>query len=162
MMLEQEEQKKTGVWIAVFAVLFVLSLCLSVYMFFINQNINNELIDAEQRLAKCYETITELRLANTDIREEVSFWEGRFVFVSTSGERYHKYGCSHIEERKCVILEFDEARVLNYKPCNDCLPDDVKINLTSIEIKEKAEELDRKLREAGFEGKTADFHKNGK
>lgn len=58
----------------------------------------------------------------TELEEEVSFWEGSVVLVTSAGEKYHKYGCQHISEKECTIYTFEQAQQKGYEPCLDCNP----------------------------------------
>ncbi len=53
-------------------------------------------------------------------REEIAFWDSNVVICTQSGEKYHKYGCSHLVDRDYFVCTAEEAKRRGYLPCLDC------------------------------------------
>lgn len=44
------------------------------------------------------------------------------VFVTKTGEKYHRADCYHIRDSETIELTISEAETAGYKPCKDCFP----------------------------------------
>ena len=44
------------------------------------------------------------------------------VFVTKTGEKYHRADCYHIKDSETIELTISEAETAGYKPCKDCFP----------------------------------------
>lgn len=57
-----------------------------------------------------------------ELDPEVMFWRNYAVIVTSTGDKYHTYGCSHINEQMFWIYNIDAAKSKGYFPCLDCDP----------------------------------------
>ena len=55
-----------------------------------------------------------------EIKDEYNFYHKSAVIVTTTGKKYHKYDCYHIEGRNFYIYNIENARAKGYAPCLDC------------------------------------------
>lgn len=53
--------------------------------------------------------------------DELYFWRKSAVIVTTTGEKYHTYGCYHIEGRRYWIYNIELAKSKGYTACLDCV-----------------------------------------
>ena len=53
-------------------------------------------------------------------RPERVFFRNYACIVTTSGSKYHHYGCYHIEGRSFYIYNIELAKSKGYTPCLDC------------------------------------------
>ena len=56
-----------------------------------------------------------------EIEDELYFWRNSAVIVSTTGEKYHTYGCYHIDGRRYWIYNIELAQAKGYAACLDCI-----------------------------------------
>lgn len=56
-----------------------------------------------------------------ELEEELNFWQNSAVIVTTTGEKYHAYGCYHIEDRRYWIYNIELAQYKGYTACLDCI-----------------------------------------
>lgn len=93
---------------------------------------NRELVEENTRLTNHQETLRkgiyslreQLDEANRDyydLSEEIEFWRDYAVITTTTGSKYHAYGCPHIEGREFYIYNIDNAIYKGYSPCLDCI-----------------------------------------
>lgn len=90
---------------------------------------NNVLIEENKKINKSWEArysykCDELeRIENrmSKINAEFNFWRNSAVIVTTTGEKYHTYGCPHIVDRKYWIYNKELAIHKGYEPCLDCI-----------------------------------------
>lgn len=59
-------------------------------------------------------------LIDTDI--ERSFWHEYAVIVTSTGSKYHTYGCQHVDGQKFWIYNIEAAKAKGYTACLDCSP----------------------------------------
>lgn len=52
--------------------------------------------------------------------EELSFYRNNAVLVTLGGERYHHWGCYHLNGRQYLIYNIELAEIRGYTPCLDC------------------------------------------
>lgn len=52
---------------------------------------------------------------------EIVFWRNSAVIVTTTGEKYHTYGCGHIDGRRYWIYNIELAKAKGYTACLDCI-----------------------------------------
>lgn len=57
-----------------------------------------------------------------DTYDEYVFWHKYAVIVTSTGSKYHTYGCSHVQGRTFWIYNIDAAKSKGYSPCLDCDP----------------------------------------
>ncbi len=43
-----------------------------------------------------------------------------YVYITKSGEKYHKKNCPHIKDRRTTEMTLEEAEQLGYEPCKSC------------------------------------------
>lgn len=55
-----------------------------------------------------------------EIGDEYEFFHDYAVIVTTTGSKYHHYGCYHIEGRRYYIYNIENAEAKGYTPCLDC------------------------------------------
>ena len=55
-----------------------------------------------------------------EIEDEYQFYHEYAVIVTTTGKKYHRYNCYHIEDRNFYIYNIENAKVKGYTPCLDC------------------------------------------
>lgn len=56
----------------------------------------------------------------TDIKDEYRFYHNGAVITTTTGKRYHRYGCYHIKNRSIYIFNIENAKAQGYTKCLDC------------------------------------------
>lgn len=54
------------------------------------------------------------------IKNEYRFYRNNIVLVTTTGKKYHRYECHHINDRTIYIYEIDDAKAKGYTSCLDC------------------------------------------
>lgn len=52
--------------------------------------------------------------------DELSFYRDNAVIVTLGGEKYHRWGCSHVSGRQYLIYNIGLAELRGYAPCLDC------------------------------------------
>ena len=53
--------------------------------------------------------------------KELNFWNEYAVIVTEAGEKYHHYGCYHLNDCSSIwIYNIAAAESLGYEPCLDC------------------------------------------
>lgn len=62
-------------------------------------------------------------------RQELVFFRNNACIVTTSGYKYHHYGCYHIEGRRYYIYNIELAESKGYTPCLDCWEDGLLLSL---------------------------------
>ena len=55
------------------------------------------------------------------ISDEYEFYHKYAVITTTTGYRYHKYGCYHLNYNSFYIYNISNAASQGYTPCLDCL-----------------------------------------
>ena len=55
-----------------------------------------------------------------NLRNEYDFFHNNAVIVTTTGNKYHRYGCQHIKNRPYYIYNIELAKAKGYTPCLDC------------------------------------------
>jgi len=50
----------------------------------------------------------------------VDYSTEEYVYITKSGEKYHKENCPHIKGRKTTGITLEEAEQLGYEPCKSC------------------------------------------
>lgn len=55
-----------------------------------------------------------------EIKDEYRFFHKNAVIATTSGSKYHRYGCYHIKNRRFYIFNISNAKAQGYTPCRDC------------------------------------------
>ena len=55
-----------------------------------------------------------------EIEDEYDFFHDYAVITTSSGKRYHRYGCYHIRNRSFYIYNIENAEAKGYTPCLDC------------------------------------------
>jgi hypothetical protein len=71
--------------------------------------------------------LADLQSENDDLKNEMKSMESEHIFfrnnaciVTTQGEKYHHYGCYHIQGRNYYIYNTENAIGMGYTPCLDC------------------------------------------
>lgn len=57
-----------------------------------------------------------------DAINALDFWQNRMVLVTAGGNKYHNYGCFHLEGRETTIYSISTAKSRGYEPCLSCKP----------------------------------------
>lgn len=52
--------------------------------------------------------------------DEVRFFRNHACIVTTTGSKYHHYGCPHIDYQEYYIYNIENAEYQGYTPCLDC------------------------------------------
>lgn len=55
-----------------------------------------------------------------DIKDEYNFYHDYAVITTTTGKKYHRYGCYHIKNRSFYIFNIENAKARGYTKCLDC------------------------------------------
>ena len=55
-----------------------------------------------------------------EIKDEYLFFHRYAVITTTTGKKYHRYGCYHIKGRSFYIFNIEAAEGRGYTPCLDC------------------------------------------
>lgn len=80
-------------------------------------------LDMQKASTESYRnTVSSLRVELSDQKSELEFWQSYAVIVTTTGEKYHTFGCPHIGDNPFNIYSVDAARLKGYTPCLDCRP----------------------------------------
>ena len=72
--------------------------------------------------------VMALKLTNTPTADlaarETAVFQGvdNPVYITASGESYHRDGCAHIKDRSAIAVTREEAESLGKEPCADCKP----------------------------------------
>ena len=117
------------------AILSLVCLCLAVFAWSTWQEKNNleaQLEAQKQEYIRLEDQYTLTRNSRNilagrlnDMYEdenELNFWRSNAVIVTTSGERYHTYGCQYIAGRAYWIYNVEAAISIGYEPCSFCNP----------------------------------------
>lgn len=64
----------------------------------------------------------EWKYATTNLIDECAFWHTYAVIVTSTGSKYHTYGCSHLGDNPFWIYNIDLAKSKGYVACLDCDP----------------------------------------
>ena len=94
---------------------------------------NEELkAQAENRVKKLNETVQELRNENADINKKLSsvevqldFYKDNAVFVTRTGDCYHRLMCPSISGKEYWIYNIENAEVMGFRPCEICFMDNI-------------------------------------
>ena len=54
------------------------------------------------------------------VEDEYQFFHEYAVIVTTTGKKYHRYDCYHINNRRFYIYNIENAKAQGYTPCLDC------------------------------------------
>ena len=90
---------------------------------------NNALLEENKKINKSWEArysykcdeLERMEHRMSKINAEFNFWRNSAVIVTTTGEKYHTYGCPHIVDRKYWIYNKELAIHKGYEPCLDCI-----------------------------------------
>lgn len=81
----------------------------------------SQLADTYKRKMENRETDLEQLQAEIDgMLPEHIFFRNNACIVTTQGEKYHHYGCYHIQGRNYYIYNTENAIGMGYTPCLDC------------------------------------------
>lgn len=71
-----------------------------------------------------------------ELQKAVEFYEENVVIITSSGGKYHRYGCSAIKGRNIYPIYLEEAEEDGFSPCSICNPITSK-GMSEKEILEK-------------------------
>ena len=72
-------------------------------------------------------TTVEMSTLNQEIETEIYIVDPkRAVYISKSGNKYHRADCYHINIENCTMMFEEQAISLGYEPCKTCRPDDIE------------------------------------
>lgn len=54
------------------------------------------------------------------VADEYEYFHEAAVIITPGGSKYHRFGCSHINEREVYILNIEAAVDIGYSACLDC------------------------------------------
>ena len=60
------------------------------------------------------------RKMQSDLKPEYDFYHEYACIVTKAGEKYHRYGCSHLSYDSFWIYNVAAAESRGYEPCSDC------------------------------------------
>lgn len=55
-----------------------------------------------------------------NLKDKYDFYYNNAVIVTTTGKKYHRYGCYHIRNCSYYIYNIELAEYKGYTPCLDC------------------------------------------
>lgn len=58
--------------------------------------------------------------AKEETASELAFYRENAVIVTENGEKFHCWGCYHLDGRRYLIYNVELAESLGYEPCADC------------------------------------------
>ena len=58
--------------------------------------------------------------SEAETADELDFYRNNAVIVTVSGEKFHCWGCYHLEGRRYYIYNVELAEDMGYEPCADC------------------------------------------
>lgn len=98
---------------------------LNVYQYATHQStelaLNSEIQSSEKSLASYKESYIAVSSLNEEMRTELYFWSNSAVICTTTGAKYHHYGCEHLKDVKSIyIYNVENAKAQGYTPCLDC------------------------------------------
>lgn len=88
-----------------------------------NAVLTNKITSLESRLSRTTASLNSTKQEFDDAQFELQFWENNAVIVTTTGTKYHTYGCFHLGDNPFYIYNKEAAIVRGYTPCMDCDPD---------------------------------------
>lgn len=117
-------------------VLFALLLAVSAYLSLGWYHDHQLLAEASEQLETTQASLKNAKEVNGNLRRRITsiaeekldavnaldFWQKRMVLVTSEGEKYHNYGCFHLEGSELTIYSIRDAKSLGYEPCLDCKP----------------------------------------
>lgn len=97
----------------------------NVYQYIEKQNSDlfyqNKISDTEKTLAEYRSNWFDAEVEKGKYQSELSFWNGSAVICTTTGTKYHHYGCEHLKDVKSIyIYNVENAKAQGYTPCLDC------------------------------------------
>jgi hypothetical protein len=97
----------------------------NVYQYITNQRTEaatSEIIKHNDTLIASYkDSVSSLTSTNSKQLEALSFWNSNAVICTTTGTKYHHYGCEHlVGVTKYYIFNKEYAISRGYTPCLDC------------------------------------------
>lgn len=91
----------------------------STYSKSINE-LKNEKNKLQSESEDLQDTINFYELVLDNIESEYWFYHDSAVIVTTTGNKYHQYGCPHLDGRRYYIYNIENAEYQGYTPCLDC------------------------------------------
>lgn len=72
-------------------------------------------------------TTVEISTLNQETETEIYTVDSKHtVYISKSGNKYHRADCYHINIDNCTMMFEEQAINLGYEPCKTCRPDDIE------------------------------------
>lgn len=78
--------------------------------------------DKEQEISEQKQRRVQSEREMLLMSDELEFWREYAVIVTTTGEKYHTYGCQYIYGRNFWIYNIDAAIQRGYESCSVCNP----------------------------------------
>lgn len=86
-------------------------------------NLYTEKTQLQDENTELSNTVDELNLKNDELTYKADFVDNYVRFVTETGEKYHRYECSHIQDASSIYYIFiDDPALEYYSPCSDCNP----------------------------------------
>lgn len=82
--------------------------------------LRNEIVEYEDKTAHLQERLGILEDIYDERNDAWRFYTNYAVIVTTTGRKYHHYGCPHLDGRDFYIFNIDNAEYQGYTPCLDC------------------------------------------
>lgn len=108
----------------------VIFLGTSIYCYSLYSHISTEVISLNDKLNEKNDRIEALTNQNIKAVKEnmrntlaLGFYMDHACIVTSTGQKYHRYGCSHIENSDFWIYNTEAAEQKGYTPCSDCWTD---------------------------------------
>lgn len=83
-------------------------------------NLRDEIDEFDEKIASLQEYSDFLENYFDDTIDEWAFFHDYSVIVTTTGSKYHHYGCSHLDGHRYYIYNIELAESKGYAPCLDC------------------------------------------
>lgn len=106
---------------------------LNVYQYVTNQQtlekLNSNLVSMtatkDRYMSQNYDLAVQLSLKDN----ELGFWNEHAVIVTEEGEKYHHYGCYHLDDCSSIwIYNIEAAKSRGYTPCLDCCKENMTLS----------------------------------
>lgn len=123
----ERRRRKLGSVATVLVIVFLVGLCSILGYYTWRLQTENASLSAEnqalsQQVASYQKSTAEKDATIDALTAESNFWRAKVVLITPSGEKYHTYGCPHLEGRTPQPYLFQDALAKGYSPCVNCAP----------------------------------------
>lgn len=82
----------------------------------------NHITDMRNEINSLKKSLSTVRSENIRYKSKIDFFDNHVVFVTSTGEKYHKYDCHYFQDSKTSFWAYntEAAKSLGYKACSEC------------------------------------------